>query len=200
MTDIPQNETRERILRVAEKLFMKRGFASVKLRDIAAEVGMRHASLYYYAPDGKEGLFVEVLKRSLTRYREGIREAITATAENLPAQMRAAADWIIKQPPMDLNRMTDSDLPAIDSSKAAELSKMAIESVTIAIMEALQAAADRGEIAPMHDYQMAAMAFTVLIQSTHHIPDKIVEHQIPGGRQALGRDLVNMLLHGWLPR
>ncbi|MEZ4865744.1 MAG: TetR/AcrR family transcriptional regulator [Caldilineaceae bacterium] len=198
--DLPNNETREAILKVAEELFSKRGYAAVKLRDIAAAVGMRHASLYYYAPGGKEDLFVEVMQRSFQRHRTGMAQAIRAAGPALPDQMQAVAEWIVSQPPMDLARMTNADLPAIDPQKAAELSKLALDAMTIPIIEALQAAAVRGAITPMPNYGMAAMAFTVLLQSTHQIPEEAVQREIPGGRKAIGQTLVNMLLYGWLPR
>jgi hypothetical protein len=50
MDDVLENETSERILDVAEALFMAHGYSAVKLRDIAETVGMRHASLYYHVP------------------------------------------------------------------------------------------------------------------------------------------------------
>ncbi len=73
---LPDNETCEHILKVANELFSQRGFAAVRLRDIAAAVGMKHASLYYYVPGGKEQLFIEVLERNFHRHREGLTQAI----------------------------------------------------------------------------------------------------------------------------
>ena len=48
------SEARERVLDGAAKLFTERGYAAVTLRDIAAEVGIRHTSLYHHVPGGKE--------------------------------------------------------------------------------------------------------------------------------------------------
>ena len=200
MSDIPSNETREQILSVAEALFSKRGFAAVKLRDIAAAVGMRHASLYYYAPGGKEGLFVEVMQRSFHRHREGMAQAIATAGDDLSAQMNALATWIISQPPMDLARMAHADLPAIDPQIAAELGELAIDSMTIPIIDALKAAEARGAIRPLMDHGLAAMAFNVLLQSVHQVPAEAIEQNIPGGRVAMGQTLVDMLLYGWIPR
>jgi AcrR family transcriptional regulator len=200
MSDIPNNKTREEILKVAEKLFMKRGYAGVKLRDIAAEVGMRHASLYYYAPDGKKGLFIEVMKRSFYRHRAGLEQTIADAPSEISAQMHAVAEWMITQPPMDLGRMTESDLPAMEPEIGAKLGNLAIESITLPLIEALDAAAKRGEITPMHDYATAAMAFTVLVESVHNIPDEVVTYRIPGGRKQVSKTLTDMLLNGWLPR
>lgn len=200
MTDIPTNENRDQILKVAEELFSMRGFAAVTLRDIAAAVGMRHASLYYYAPGGKEALFIEVMRRSFHRHREGMAQAIADAGDDFSDQMNAVATWIISQPPMDLARMTHADLPAIDPQAAAELGKLAIDCMTTPIIDALKAAEGRGAIRPMMDHGMAAMALNVLLQSVHQIPEQAIQRDIPGGRAALGQSLVEMLLLGWLPR
>lgn len=200
MNNTPNNETREQILTVAEELFFQRGYAAVKLRDIAAAVGMRHASLYYYAPGGKEELYVEVMRRSFHRHREGISQAIRSASNSLVDQLVAVAEWMLSQPAVDLTRMTNADLPAIDSKVAAELGKLAIDSMTKPLIDALKAAAARGEIEPMPHYGLAAMAFNVLIQSTHHIPADAVEREFAGGRKVITQTLVNMLLYGWSPR
>ena len=45
MLNSPNPEARERVLSVADRLFTERGYQAVTLRDIAQEVGIRHASL-----------------------------------------------------------------------------------------------------------------------------------------------------------
>lgn len=86
MNNRPNNATWLRILDTAEDLFAKRGFAAVKLRDIASAIGMRHASLYYYAPGGKEQLYIEVMDRVLRRHRAGLEHVIVAAGDDLREQ------------------------------------------------------------------------------------------------------------------
>ena len=114
----PNNETRQRILDAAEELFSKRGYAAVRLRDIAGAVGMRHASLYYYAPKGKQQLFVEVMERNFARHLEGLAAAISGAGDDLRAQMYAVAEWLITQPPLDFGRMQQSDMREIGEGVA----------------------------------------------------------------------------------
>ena len=71
-----ESDARERVLDVAEKLFVEKGYAPVKLKHIADTLGMKQSSLYYYAPKGKEELFVLVMERSFTRHQAGIEAAI----------------------------------------------------------------------------------------------------------------------------
>jgi AcrR family transcriptional regulator len=191
----PTNETSERILNAAEALFMARGYDGVKLRDIAEAVGMRHASLYYYVPGGKEQLFVTVLRRSMARHEAGMARLMAEAGDEIRAQAYAVSDWLVSQPPLELVRMFEADLRAVDPAVAQELANLVFESLTRPLVAALQQAQQAGTVA-VEDAAMAAMALLTLIQSVHQIP---VE-SLPGGRQALGRKLVDMLLVGWLAR
>ncbi|NDJ52513.1 MAG: helix-turn-helix transcriptional regulator, partial [Chloroflexi bacterium] len=67
------SEARQRVLEVAERLFSTRGYKDVRLQDIAKELGIKTASLYYHAPGGKEELFVEVIERGLARHHQGLQ-------------------------------------------------------------------------------------------------------------------------------
>jgi AcrR family transcriptional regulator len=61
-TDLKEQEKIHRknlILSAAEKVFAKKSFDDVNMRDLAREVGISPASIYTYFPD-KESLYVEV--------------------------------------------------------------------------------------------------------------------------------------------
>lgn len=195
MAEPQKNETRERILDTAETLFMTRGYKAVRLRDIADAVGMRHASLYYYVPKGKEQLFIAVIERSMARHQREMARLISAAPEDITAQAYAISDWLVSQPPIDMVRMVEADLLEIEPAKAAELSNTIFASLTEPIVRALEKADAKHEIS-VSDNGMAAMALITLIQGVHHIPLT----SIPEGRQSFGRKLTKMLLNGWLAR
>jgi AcrR family transcriptional regulator len=56
----PRTDTRQRILDVAAHLFATRGFAGTSIRDIAEELGVTKAALYYHFPS-KEVLLQHVV-------------------------------------------------------------------------------------------------------------------------------------------
>src|SRR5215203_4970689 len=122
-------EARERVLNVAEHLFRERGYASVTLKDIADELGMKQASLYYHVPGGKESLFIEVSERGFHRHRQGLEEAIGSSGSDLRQQLLAAARWILSHPMPDLGRLTHSDMPEIGEAHAHRLMQIAFESL-----------------------------------------------------------------------
>ncbi|MBC8161830.1 MAG: TetR/AcrR family transcriptional regulator [Roseiflexaceae bacterium] len=195
MNDIPNNATRVRILDAAEQLFAARGFAAVKLRDIASVVGMRHASLYYYAPNGKGQLYVEVMERSFRRHRQGLEAAITGAGTDLRAQLHAVAGWLVAQPPFDIIRMSQADLPTLEPAQADQLMLLAYESLRTPIVVAIERAVQAGLIG-VPDSSLAAMALISLIESTHAIP--AAYRTISS--QEVGLQLVDMILDGWRTR
>ena len=192
---LPQNETRERIMDVAENLFMTRGYSAVRLRDIADEVGMKHASLYYYVPKGKEQLFVAVVRRSMARHEHEMTRLIGDAGDDIHHQAYAVSDWLVSQPPIDMVRMSESDLHQIDKGTAAELTTLMLDSLTRPLILALERAREHQTVDVINP-GVAAMSLITLIQTVHHIPAM----SIPEGRTQFGRKLVDMLMYGWLRR
>jgi AcrR family transcriptional regulator len=189
--------THQAILDAAELLFAQRGYAAVRLQDIATAVNMRHASLYYYAPDGKEQLYVEVMERSFLRHQAGLTDAILRAGADLRAQMHAVADWFASQPPVDLGQIVRSDMPAIGARHAQRLTELSLESLRGPIASALQRAQDRGAV-NIRDIDFAAMGLVGLLQTVHNIPPRYAPAR--EDRAQLARAMADMLLDGWLKR
>lgn len=182
---------RERVLQAAELCFMARGYAAVTLRDIAAEVGIKHTSLYHHVPGGKEELFVEVVERSLARHRRGIRESIDRVEPTLRARLHAISDWFLSQSPMDLVRMTQSDMPALRPDLAERLVTMTYETLLRPVEQVLVDAAAAGEMRD-GDLGLVAGGLVGMIQSLFSVPG----HAIQGSRSEMGRKLIDIVLDG----
>lgn len=191
----PSTESRERVLDAAEQLFAKKGYAAVTLRDIATEVGIRHASLYHHVPGGKEQLFIEVTERHLKRHHSGLTEAIAQAAPDIRSQLYAAAAWLLSQPPMDLVRMVYSDMPAIEQSHAERLSQVAYDSLILPLQETLERARQNGEIQHPNPGLMAG-AVVGMIESMYSVPDYALEQS----RVVMAHAVIDVLLDGLRPR
>lgn len=72
--DKSKEGTRQRILDVAARLFMERGYAGTSVRDIAAELGIANPSLFYHFRS-KEELLVELLAEPFERVQAAVLEA-----------------------------------------------------------------------------------------------------------------------------
>ena len=75
----PENHdgTRRQILDQTAKLLRMNGYASTSLRDIAAAMGMKAGSLYYYFAS-KEELAETIMTEGIDRVREAVKNALAA--------------------------------------------------------------------------------------------------------------------------
>lgn len=83
MSRRPNVEAREKILRTAYGLFAKEGYEAVSMERVAAECGMKKATVFYYYPT-KCDLGRAVVEAAAKRHAEGVR-ALFADAEREPA-------------------------------------------------------------------------------------------------------------------
>lgn len=195
--EVALTDSRIRVLDAAEALFSKRGYAAVKLQDIADAVQLRHASLYHHAPGGKEQLFIEVMERHFVRLRDGLNGVLASTVDDLGEQLRAIAGWLAQQPPIDLARIFNSDMLAIDQAQAQRLSMMAYDALREPLGAVLRSAVKRG-VVDLPDIDLAAMALIGILQSVHSIPNSFVrddQHLIETARST-----ADLLLYGLLKR
>lgn len=72
--------TREAFLETMARLIETQGYYATGLNQIVAESGAPKGSLYYYFPDGKEGLSVEVVERTHRAIEARIREQLALEA------------------------------------------------------------------------------------------------------------------------
>ncbi|MCM8745036.1 TetR/AcrR family transcriptional regulator [Thermomicrobium sp. CFH 73360] len=157
---------RERVQAAAERLFAERGYKAVTLRDIAQELGIRQASLYYHFPGGKEELYVTVTERGLQAHREGLEQAITAAGASLEEGLRAVLLWLAGHAPVDLARMLLADFPAISEEHRKRLTDLALDCLVRPIESMLQAARQRGEGRDV-DTRFAALAILSTAEAMH---------------------------------
>lgn len=188
------SEARERVLDAAERLFAERGYRAVTIKDIAGAVHIHHSSLYYHIPGGKEQLYIEVTERSLQRHKAGLSKAIEGSEPDLGSQLQAIAAWLLSQPPMDLIRMTLSDMPAIDPAAAERLSDKAYSVLFEPIIEVLEHAQARGEVAHPNLGNVAGAIFSS-IEGLHTIPDQYLEVS----RQEMAAELIDVFIRGMHP-
>jgi len=170
---------------------MSRGYAAVTLRDIAAAVGIKHTSLYHHVPGGKEELFVEVVERSLERHRQGLRDAVEHSHNALRPRLHAVAEWFLTQSPMDLVRMTQSDIPALSEQASGHLEQLTHQSILRPIEHMLRDAHEAGEIRNT-EFGLVAGGIVGMLQSLFSVPEFAVQES----RAAMGKKLVDVFIDG----
>ncbi|MCC5809041.1 MAG: TetR/AcrR family transcriptional regulator [Ectothiorhodospiraceae bacterium] len=75
-------ETRERIVKVAAKLFRERGVEAVGVAELMREAGLTHGGFYKHFPS-KEALVAEACRSALIKANDGLRHADTPRTHDL---------------------------------------------------------------------------------------------------------------------
>jgi AcrR family transcriptional regulator len=184
------SEAREKIIAIADRLFSERGYKAVMLTEIAAEVGVRHPSLYHHFPKGKEQLYVEVMERNLNHHQLGLERSIIGAQPEIRSQLLAAAEWFLSQPPMDLMRLIHSDMPAIDAAAARRLVDLSYVALMLPIKTILEEALRRGEIAESR-LDVLAGSIVGMIEQLYAVPG--ASHS---DRLEMAHFLIDSLLNG----
>ena len=160
-------ETRKLVLESARALFREKGFQGVSIREIAKKVGMREASLYYYAPEGKEQLYVEVVKQELEAYREGIVQAIRGARPTLESQLRQVAAWFLTQTPPPLFRLFETDLQFLSQENREDVLARVFESLYSPLALVFRNAQIRGEIRVVDPIFLASQFLSTMVGMQH---------------------------------
>lgn len=93
ITDSESTKTRARILEIATVLFSDRGFFGVSMQDVADELGITKAALYYHFA-GKESLFVAVIERVLSDLFEEIKKSAKSSHNPAEALFRVLETYL----------------------------------------------------------------------------------------------------------
>jgi TetR/AcrR family transcriptional regulator len=88
--------TRAEIVAAAERHFAERGFEATRLEDIAVDVGIRRAAIFYHFGD-KQELYAEVLAEVFRGWTEAL-PTNGSPAERLEASLTGWIDYVAQRP------------------------------------------------------------------------------------------------------
>lgn len=117
----PPEPTSVRIIHAATHQFFERGFHGTSIKDLAAEAGVRSATLYYHFPC-KEEILVAIMRSTLADLAEVVDSA-TKTHHGAADQLRAAVTAHIHFH-VDHHRevfLCDAELRALSPTTRAEI-------------------------------------------------------------------------------
>src|SRR5581483_1530759 len=89
-------QTRAEIVAAAERHFAERGFEATRLDDIATEVGIRRAAIFYYFPD-KHELYAAVLDEVFGDWTAAL-PTDGSPAERIEASLVAWVEYVARRP------------------------------------------------------------------------------------------------------
>lgn len=152
---LAKQQTREKVLQAARDLFIERGYEGATIRDIARAAGMSTGAVFASFADKNE-LFDAILNDDFAELAEPMRDAVTgaATAKEALLGMFGAA-----------YRAHTSQLPLIQAALAASwtrtpeaerLRREAMRPIRSLVMDVLDRAVERGELAQRFDLRVVA--------------------------------------------
>jgi AcrR family transcriptional regulator len=155
-------ETRELILRQAERLFMQRGFAAVSVGDVAEAVGVTKPTLYYHCGD-KEGLYAAMLVALMTRVGAHIRR-VTLLAAPLRERLEVLALGYFRNADATMEPMLRDTEQLIGPERAASVWAAYEQEMLAPLMALMHAGMATGEIRN-GDERILARAFCSLLDA-----------------------------------
>lgn len=196
MMDSTTNDARDRVLDVAEKLFMTRGFQAVSMRDIAESLGVRQSSLYYHAPHGKEQLFYDAAVRSLERHKDQLDTIIASYEPDFRQQFHAIARWFVDMDDMDLVRLIRLDLPEISEQYKVQIAAAFAQMLMAPIADIVLRHQQAGHIRPIEPNALVGSLLAMVTWTNYF-------NREDDGRQMTPQEvdaMIDLLLDGcWLP-
>ena len=192
MSNHPPEEASSHVLDKAEQLFLEKGYAQTKLRDLAASLNMKPASLYYHAPGGKEELWNRVIERAMKRHKLELTRAAAQAGTDLRSQLRAMADWLISQPPVNIVSLASANVNVAESERFIVIAEQLYEGLMAPVASVIRQAIDRDEIKKVEPDLVAG----ALVTSINGMLPLAKNSQLPTTLQALTYQLIDIFLDG----
>ncbi len=186
-----------RILDAAEAVFLERGYAGTRLRDLGAALGIQVPSLYHHAPGGKRELWDRVLTRAFDRHRDGLTAAAGAAGPDVRRQLVAMALWLLDQPRVNVAALAVADAGSSASAEAHQTSERLYEAIMKPVAEVYREAQARGDaVSTLHPDLFSG----VFVSAVNGLAAADRAGSLPRPRHELAEEVVALLLDGARPR
>jgi AcrR family transcriptional regulator len=190
--------TQDRLLAIAARLFAAEGFAGTSMRSIGREAGITQAAIYHHFPN-KEALYLAAIERLFEGKRLVIQETIE---ERLPPEeklQRLVRDMLrLVREDDDFRKIYYRELIEADEFRLGELAG----NVFTELHELLQGV--MRQLAPDRDPVLLLMSLSGLVfehveatKLTRFLPNARPEHVDPA---VIADHICSLFLYGALPR
>lgn len=181
---------KERILRAAREHFLTRGYAGITMQEIADDVGLTKAAIYYHFGD-KDGLFEAVYVAEMRRTAAGISTELS-TGGALRDQLQRVAVFLLASGGSSLGRLiTDMDRYG-NPDHLKYLLNGPLHPYSV-IRPAFEAAARAGQLAPV-DLDVAIALFFSMIFG--QIRREARGQPAVAGANVLATSIANLMIDG----
>ena len=189
----PCEATRDRVLRLADALFARRGYAAVSMRDVAVAAGVTKPALYYHFRD-KDALFTEVLLVHRLHLGESLAAAIEGST-SLSGRVTAAAAALITGAAHHPARTRTDVVEHLPEAERLRIDASFEENVMAPLTRMFEEARSAGALRAGTSPRVAAVALVAV--STTSLPG--VDGSGPPDAEmaeALAAQIADLVLHG----
>jgi AcrR family transcriptional regulator len=189
-------ETRQRIIKAAEELFVSKGYKGVSMKEVALAAKVTAAALYYYFPAGKEDLFLDVIKTMFEEWAAGVTHAV-AGGQDVRERLKLLTIYFMNNPhgsfPMLMRDVTHY---IEDEDKKREMWKNYIMSYQQAVSQIFQQAIEDGEVGQSIPANLITMLYQGMTISVLNNPRMVSWRTDPLEAERLSQIIVSVLLDG----
>lgn len=168
-----QDVKKEKILEAAHHRFLHFGYSKTTMNEIAGDLSMSKALLYYYFPD-KSQLYVAVMRKVADDYLKKLADRINTFADLREAfifQIDTQHDFIVTNYNFfDYFRLNEQNLPEV----IWDIVKQVHESEIELLVSAIKTEVERGRIKPVANPNDIV---EVLLDALHGVRAKSLSHK-----------------------
>ncbi len=147
--------TRERILQVAEQLYIAGGYEHINLQVIAGQVGVSKTALFHHFKN-KQELFYATLLHMLTSYGAMFTGALESVG--VRERLRRIMLGLVQQEPFDMPRFMREEYALLSAEQQAEVERAWRASLFDVVWRVLDEGRRAGELGAI-DLSLATFAF-----------------------------------------
>jgi AcrR family transcriptional regulator len=184
-------ETADRILKTASRLFVKKGYTATSMREIAAETGIGKATIYYHFPDK-----VSIVMALLQEMQSGMHKTLEVIRRETDPRSRihvaavVSVDFLFDS--ADFVQIARREVPNVREVMQAKIQKFFQEYI-ILLAESIQQGVDQGIFRPV-DARQTARILLNMIQGTFAMA--YLGGGKPSSSEAAARALLDVFFKG----
>lgn len=171
-----QDIKKEKILEASYQRFLHYGYSKTTMNEIAGDLSMSKALLYYYFPD-KSQLYVAVTSKLANEFIDKLRERVSQSTDILSAfkaQIDTHHEFMVSNYNFfDFFRLNDQNLPATIWEIIGQIHQTEIDQLSASLVKDI----DKGKIKPIDD---PAAMIDLILDALHGVRVQSMSHKKTG--------------------
>lgn len=186
-------DTRQRILREAEKLYYQGGYAGINLQELAQTVGISKAALFHHF-DSKQTLFFSIQLEICRTQQIAIEEAISH-GQNTRSRLRNIMVAMAQRPFYDPMKFLTDEYHQLSNEQQHAASEAFANSTRRPIERVIQEGMRSGELRP-HNTKISVMAFLNMMMLLPTEGNPVTRQMLPTEQESYIDELLDLFLGG----